>query len=194
MKDAWFYKFARLPLVAVFTAIFFPRVEGKENIPADGKVILAGNHTHVLDCVLVAKATKRVVRFMAKAELMEGFGKGFFKSVGIIPVNREQSGKSAVVGAENALNDEQVLGIFPEGTVNRTSEPIMPFKAGAVKIAYDTDAPIVPFAITGKYKPFRRSVKIKFFPPIKIEGGLKKTNNRIMEMVINEIKGQENNE
>ena len=55
------------------------------------------------------------------------------------------------------------MGIFPEGTINRTKDIIMPFKKGAVVMAIKTNSPIVPFAINGKYK--KNELKIIFGKP-----------------------------
>ena len=76
MKDPMLYKITRPALAFFFKLIYRPTMEGTENIPKEGKVILAGNHTHVLNCFSVGLATKRCVRFIAKAELMKGIGKG----------------------------------------------------------------------------------------------------------------------
>ncbi len=188
MKEPLLYRCVRLPLKGLFSLVFRPCFEGKENIPQSGRIILAGNHTSVLDCFLVACSTKRCVHFVAKAELMNGIGKYIFPGLGIIPVDRSTNGKQAVVAAEEYLTDDKLVAIFPEGTVNKTDDVMMPFKGGAVKIACDTGCDVVPFAITGKYKPFRKSVKIKFLPQIKVErGGLKTANTTLYQAVRNEL-------
>ncbi len=188
MKEPKLYRVVRPGLAALFKIVYRPTTLGTENIPKEGKIILAGNHTHVLNCFSVALATKRVVHFIAKAELMKGIGKHIFPGLGIIPVDRSTNGKSAVMSAEQYLEDDKLIAIFPEGTVNRTDAPMMPFKGGAVKIACDTGCDIVPFAITGKYKPFRKGPTIKFMPKITVEkGSLKATNKLLESTVLNEI-------
>ena len=188
MKDPMLYRIVRPGLAALFRLIYRPTMEGTENIPKEGKIILAGNHTHVLNCFSVGFATKRCVHFIAKAELMKGIGKYIFPGLGIIPVDRSKSGKEAVVTAEQYLADGKLIAIFPEGTVNRTDKPMMPFKGGAVKIAADAGCDIVPFAITGQYKPFKKGVKITFMPKIKVEkGSLKATNKLLEEAVLNVV-------
>lgn len=188
MKEPTFYKIVRAPLTAIFNGIYKPSIIGKRNIPENGRIVLAGNHTNYFDCLLVASATKRCVHYLAKDELMKGPLKFIFKGLGIIPVNRRSKDPAAVLTAEQYLRDEQIIGIFPEGTINRTDDVIMPFKFGAVKMANDTDSPIVPFVITGKYKPFERSVKIRFFEPFKVENGdFKTANNKLMDIVKSEL-------
>lgn len=187
MKEPIFYRLIRKPLSACFKAIYKPSIIGKKNIPQSGRIILAGNHTNYFDCLLVASATKRCVHYLAKDELMKGPFKFIFKGLGIIPVNRREKDKAALETAEKILNDEKVIGIFPEGTINRTDDIIMPFKFGAVRMAKDTDSSIVPFVISGKYKPFERSVKIKFFEPLKATENLEETNCNLMNIVSAEL-------
>lgn len=187
MKEPVFYRIIRAPLGAIFKAVYKPSIIGEKYIPENGRVILAGNHTNYFDCILVGCATKRCVHYLAKDELMKGPLKILFKGLGIIPVNRRQKDKAALESAEAMLRDEKLIGIFPEGTINRTEDIIMPFKYGAVKMANETDTPIVPFVIKGKYKPFARSVKIRFFEPVKAGDDLTEANNRLMEIVSNEL-------
>ncbi len=188
MKEPLFYRAVRGPLTAFFKAVYKPTVIGKEHIPENGRVILAGNHTNYFDCLLVAGATKRCVHYLAKDELMRGPLKLIFGSLGIIPVNRRQKDKAALETAEAILRDEKLIGIFPEGTINRTDDVIMPFKFGAVKMARDTETPIVPFVITGKYKPFKKNVKIRFFEPMTVGENLEEANNKLMDTVVAEIR------
>lgn len=187
MKEPTLYRVIRRPLSAIFKAIYKPTVTGKRNIPESGRIILAGNHTNYFDCLLVACATKRCVHYLAKDELMKGPLGFVFKGLGIIPVNRRTKDRAAYLSTLETLRDEKMIGIFPEGTINRTDDVIMPFKFGAVKMARETDTKIVPFAITGKYKPFERSVKITFFEPIEPEENLEAANEKLMKIVSDKL-------
>lgn len=187
MKEPLLYKIVCPPLTAIFKAIYKPVIVGKRYIPENGRIILAGNHTNILDCILVACATKRCVHYLAKDELMKGAKKYIFGSLGIIPVNRRTKDKAALENAINVLNDEKVIGIFPEGTINRTQDIIMPFKFGAVKMSQESQAKIVPFAITGKYKPFERGVKIQFMEPVDPCEDLEAANNNLMQTVTEKL-------
>ena len=96
--------------------------------------------------------------------------------------------RPTVEGTEEYLNDGKLVAIFPEGTTNKTDDIMMPFKGGAVKIASDTGCDIVPFVISGKYKYFKKSIKIKFMPVMKVErGSLKAANKNLYETVRNEL-------
>ena len=72
---------------------------------------------------------------------------------------------------------------FPEGTVNKTSDVILPFKIGAVKMAHDTDSLIVPFTIKGKFRLFN-NLRIEFFKPYKISSDdLTLENQKLMDII-----------
>lgn len=168
MKEPIFYRFIAKPLVTFPLRLFFhPKVIGLENIPKEGRAILAGNHTNNLDSPLLAFYSKRVIHFLAKDSLMKGWKKIIFKGMAIIPVNRSIHDHNALENAIKALEEEKLVGVFPEGTINRTDDIIMPFKIGAVKMASETGAPIIPFVITGEYGLFKKSC-IEFLKPIHI--------------------------
>lgn len=187
MKEPILYRLIRIPLGGIFKAIYKPTITGKEFIPQSGRIILAGNHTNYFDCILVGCTTKRSVHYLAKDELMKGPLKIIFKNLGIIPVNRRTKDKAALETAIQYLNDEKLIGIFPEGTINRTEDVIMPFKFGAVKMASETNTPIIPFVITGNYTAFKKDIKIRFFEPLTVGENLEEANQKLMNIVSEEL-------
>lgn len=160
MREPLLYKIIRPLLYVYFRLSYNAKVINKEEIPKKGRVVLAGNHTHNLDCFLTGYSTSRCVRFVAKDELMQGFKGIFFKAMGIIPVNRKIRDLSVIPACTKYLEKEAIIVIFPEGTINKTDNLIMPFKKGAAQMAIDTGSPIVPFAITGTYH--KNKIQIKF--------------------------------
>lgn len=170
----------------LFKVIFWPKIEGAENIPPSGKVILAGNHTSNLDCLLLMSSTKREIHFLAKIELFKGPLGIIFKNMGLIPVDRGKHNDHAIDEACKYLANNEVIGIFPEGTTEK-GRGLMNFKYGACRIAQNSESPIVPFVILGKYIPFKR-VKIKFLSPMKIEGDIDKENRRLYAIIKEELK------
>ena len=110
-------------------------------------------------------STNRVIHFLAKDELTKGIKWIIFNHMGIIPVNRKTHDKKALKQAIDILWNKEAIGIFPEGTINRTNDIIMPFKIGAVKMGKESNSPLIPFVITGKYRVFRKKIKIKFLLP-----------------------------
>ncbi len=185
------YQTVRPLLTGLFKLIYRPTYVGLENIPKEGRVVLAGNHTHFFDCILIISSNKRVVHFLAKHTLLKGPFKWMFKGMGIIQVNRTIKDASVIKNSEKALNEEKMICVFPEGTINETEDIIMPFKMGAVKMTSETNAPIVPFAITGKFKPFQKSIKIEFMKPMKPSKDLEKQNKLLEERVARKLEQSE---
>jgi len=142
-------------------------VRGAERIPHDGAVILAANHESMLDPWLLPLATRRPVRYMAKAELWRYPGvRWVMEKFGTFPVARGTGDRGAVGRAAQLLNDGELLGIFPQGTC-------LPFRdrrwyRGAAKLAIATGATIVPVCLVGTEQALRPG-KFKFgFPRIVI--------------------------
>ena len=187
MNDSILYRLLR-PIIKIILNIFLkPKYIGLENIPKNGSTILAGTHTNILDCFLLMSSTKRSVHFLAKDELWKGPKKLLFSNMGLIPVNRRRKDHDALKKAEEYLNNNCVIGIFPEGTTQK-GRGLLPFKIGAVKMAYDTNSKIIPFVIKGKYKLFSRNLKIIYGKPISIKDkDLDKENelfrNKIIDML-----------
>ena len=183
-KDPLFYKIFRPLITVVFRIIYRPTYVGVENIPKKGKVIIAGNHTNNLDCLLILSSTKRVVHGLAKKELFTSKAGYFVKHLGSIPVDRKNHTGNPLGIAEDFLKRGMLVGVFPEGTINRSEDVILPFKIGAVKMAHDTNTEIVPFVIKGEYKLFRKGLRITYLKPIKAKNDvLDKDNERLMEIV-----------
>ena len=176
----------------LFKILYRPIIIGKENIPKKGRIVIAGNHTNNFDCVLLISSTKRCIHFLAKDELYNGTKKILFKHMGIIPVNRRTKDKFALAKAKSFLNKDMAIGIFPEGTFNRSDNVILPFKIGAVKMAHDTNSKIVPFTIAGKYKLLKKSVKITFYKPIDIKSdNLDEANENLMKFISKKLTSSE---
>ena len=183
------YKTVRTVLYPLFILLYRPRFIGVEHIPSTGPVILAGNHTHNLDAAIMLAGPKRVVHMMAKKELFHTkLSNAFFRSMACISVDRSIHDEKCKKEAIEVLKNNKVLGIFPEGTVNQTDDIILPFKYGAVSFALKTNATIVPFAITGKYKLFRKSVKIEYGEPYKLDKDIetekKRLENKVKKLIL----------
>lgn len=182
----WFVKILGTP---IFYLLFTPKYKNQKNIPKGVPVVLAGNHKSNFDCASLVCSTRRVIHFLAKKELLDTKMKYFFKGMGIIPVDRKKKNGKALDSAIKCLNQNKVIGIFPEGTINKTDDIIMPFKFGAVKMASSTNAYIVPFSITGKYRMFG-GLTITFGKAYKVSCDLEKENNILMEKVKMLIQGE----
>ncbi len=170
MYMIFFYYLLYILVWPLFELLYHPRVLGRENIPKNGAVILAGNHKSNLDCILIASCLWRQVHFMAKDELFRGGFRYFFRALGTIPVNRRIRDASALSEARTILDRGGVIGIFPEGRFNKTEETVLPFKPGAARMAARSRAMIVPFAIKGDYNIIGRRVEIEFYSAINAAG------------------------
>lgn len=189
--DSIFYIIVRPIVKALFLTLYTPKIRGKENIPKSGRIILAGNHTNNFDCLMLLSSTKRSIHFLAKIELFKGFKKIIFSNLGLIPVDRSKKDPNSLKRAKEYLENEKVIGIFPEGTTRKEKNELLQFKIGAVKMAYDTDTKIVPFAITGKYKLFSRSLKIEFGEPLSIlSNNLDKENEKLRSKILKIVGGK----
>lgn len=247
------YRIMRAILSPIYKFWYRPKIEGKENIPHDGAIILAGNHIHLMDQCNVIVSTKRKLHYMAKKEYFDDHKVAwFFKFVGCIPVDRSKKDSDAKEKAIEVLNEGHALGIFPEGTRNGLKEDkikeiynkyffemsykkfskkmkknktsfilyleellnngliseldylnnifdadkylkeliegniitlddyyshiLLPLKYGAVSLAHKTNALIVPYAISGKYKFRSKNLVVKIGKPFKVEDDLEKSN------------------
>lgn len=184
MKKYRSYSIFKFILKPIFKLWYNPKIKNGHNIPNDGSIVIAGNHKHLYDQCLAIIATKRQIRYMAKKEYFDGKTAFFFKAVGCIPVNRQSKDPNAVNAALDVLNSGGALGIFPEGTRNKTDEFLLPFKFGAVSMAQKTNAYIVPFGLTGDYKFRSKNLIINFGKPFKVDNmTLEEANDKLYNEV-----------
>ena len=181
------YKTLKTILRPPFMFLYRVKYIGVDNIPSDGPIILAGNHTSFMDAAIMVGGPKRVVHMMTKKELFKGkIISAFFRSMACISVDRRSHDENAKKEAIDILKNGNILGIFPEGTINRTNEKLLPFKYGAVSFAKKTGAKIIPFAIIGKYKLFH-GIKLIYGKPYSVKGDLEQENeilrNKVLELM-----------
>jgi 1-acyl-sn-glycerol-3-phosphate acyltransferase len=131
--------------------LFIPyKVNNKENMPEQGRVIVCCNHVSMSDAIRLAFSQKRQIYFMSKAELFDSKPLGILlKGLGVFPVQRGKGDVQAINRAKELLYDEQAVGLFIEGTRSKDGSLLQP-KAGTVMIAYKYHAPILPCCITAK--------------------------------------------
>ncbi len=179
-KDKMYmYRFLKPVLGLIFKLYYNPKIIGKENILKEGSILIVGNHKHLFDQCLAIIATKRPIHYMAKKEYFEGKFAWFFKMVGCIPVDRSRKDENAKKKALEVLYNGYALGLFPEGTRNKTEQFLLPFKYGAVSMANKTDSYLVPFGITGDYKFRSKNLMIRFGKPFKADDDLEKANKKL---------------
>lgn len=174
------------PIMRVLFRFYYnPKIINKEVIPKEGPILIVGNHKHIYDQCLTIMATKRVIHYMAKKEYFDGKMAWFFKLVGCIPVDRSIKDHNATDKALKVLNSGGAIGLFPEGTRNKTKDVfLLPFKFGTVSMAKKTNATIIPFGLTGDYKFRSKNLTIRYGTPFKVgEMDLEDANKKLYEEV-----------
>lgn len=179
------YRIGRFILGPFFKWYYNPTIIGKKNIPKEGAILIVGNHKHLYDQCLSIISTKRFIKYMAKREYFDNKKtRWFFKAVGCISVDRSVHDGKAKGEAIETLKNGGAIGLFPEGTRNKTQEFLLPFKFGAVSMAKKTDAYLVPFGITGDYIFRSKNLVIKYGKPFKVtDMELEEANNLLYEIV-----------
>ena len=153
--------------------VFRYRVEGLENIPAEGGTIVALNHRSYWDVVFAGSIICRPLRYMAKAALFKNplFG-WLITTLGAFPVQRGKGDLGAIKTALEILKGGNVMLIFPEG--RRVLDGSHPgAKPGVALIATAAKVPVVPICISGKYKLWHK-ITFKIGEPIYLYEGLEK--------------------
>ncbi|MDQ6418255.1 lysophospholipid acyltransferase family protein [Paenibacillus sp. LHD-117] len=149
------YVIFRFLLRVLYRLLFRLEARGLHHIPASGPVVLASNHISNLDPPTIGVLVPRKVNFMAKEELFKVPVLGpLISAFGAFPVKRGGVSKEAIKSAITLLKAGNVLGIFPEGSRNNAGAA----KKGTAMIAIRSGATIVPVAIVGEYKLFRKTL------------------------------------
>jgi 1-acyl-sn-glycerol-3-phosphate acyltransferase len=165
----WLYRLGWTLFTICLRTFFRFRIEGQENIPSEGGVILCANHFHAFDPPVLGCSIppRRPVRFMAKAELftIPVFG-ALLRWVGTFPVRRGQADRTALRTALSLLASGEVFGIFPEGTRSRTGK-LGKAEPGVAFIAAKAGCPIIPVAITSSYR-LLSPIRVRIGRPIRM--------------------------
>lgn len=165
-----FYWIAVFVVNIIFRIYFKVETVGKENIPENGNLILISNHVYLVDPIILAITNPKVLRFMAKEELFKNplFGL-LLKHIGVFAVKRGTGDGGSLKKALDILENDGVLGIFPEGTRSYGGETGTP-KAGAAYLAAHAGADILPACITySNGTKFRSVVTVRYGKVVKKE-------------------------
>jgi 1-acyl-sn-glycerol-3-phosphate acyltransferase len=128
------------------------RVYGGERMPLEGGLVVAANHFSWIDPPALGWASPRTLYFMAKVEAHRVPGLGqLMRSFGAFPVRRGESDRDAVRTMREIVRDGHALGMFAEGTRQRSGVP-GPVQAGAAMVAINESAPLIPAAIYGSHE------------------------------------------
>jgi 1-acyl-sn-glycerol-3-phosphate acyltransferase len=193
--------------------VFRPRITGKENIPREGRVILASNHLSFIDSIVIPLTAPRRVQFLAKSTYFTGTGfKGwvsrqFFTSIGAIGVERGagQAAQVALDAGKKVLDVDGAFAIYPEGTRSLDGR-LYRGRTGVGWLALTTGAVVIPVGLIGTEQimpvgskmPRIRRISVKFGEPIDLSGhgtadsgrARRRATDEIMA-AIHELTGQE---
>ncbi|WP_447555474.1 MFS transporter [Vreelandella sp. EE22] len=174
----------RFVLSFLLTRHYRVAVQGLENMPSQGGVLLLGNHISWVDWAMVQIACPRPVRFvMLKSVYERWYLRGFLKALGCIPIERGENANKSLEIVADKLNAGEVVCLFPEGAISRTGQ-LGEFRRGyqrACEMA-NPDVRIVPFYLRGLWgsqfsrsssklkalrnAPLHRSVIVAFGAPL----------------------------
>lgn len=159
------YQFAKSLVWNVLNPLYRFDIKGLDNFPKSGGILICANHIDALDPPVVGITAPRPVHFMAKEELFQApILKPLLPKLNAFPVKRGLSDREALRRALAILKNGDVMGIFPEGTRSKNGELGKGF-SGAGFFALKGEADVVPCAIIGPYKPFKR-LKVVYGEPI----------------------------
>ena len=144
------YILFRYLLWPLFMIIMRPQVYNLKGLRVKGGAIYACNHLSMLDPVMIAFLSPRIVHFMAKKELFNGLGKVFFKGLMVFPVNRHTADIASLKRAMEVLKDGKVFGIFPEGKRSVTGE-LDELEKGTAFLALKSGAPVLGRNLNGEF-------------------------------------------
>jgi 1-acyl-sn-glycerol-3-phosphate acyltransferase len=183
-----------------------PAVTGLEHVPADGGVVLAGNHLSFADQLFLGAVIPRHVAFWGKTEYFTGTGprgalnRGLMHGLGVIPVNRAGGAASdaAFASAVPVLEGGGMVAVFPEGTRSPDGR-LYRGRTGALRLAQGCGVPIVPVGIVGTdgVRPRdllgreRPRVGMHFGPPVDVAGADVRTATDELMASIQRLSGQE---
>jgi 1-acyl-sn-glycerol-3-phosphate acyltransferase len=154
------YRFLRLVVHALNRLLFRTTVDGADQVPAEGPVIIAPVHRSFIDFFVASEVTRRKLHYMAKDSLWGNRQLAhILPAVGAFPVHRESADRESLRRAQRVLEAGEVLILFPEG--ERRSGPVVgDLHEGVAFLSARTGATVVPVGIGGSASVMPKGKKI----------------------------------
>lgn len=167
--ESWFCRLAVRVVRFWFAIMFKVEVIGKENVPNNGNAIICCNHYSNYDPFAAAIYLDRLPHYIGKKELFKyKLVAWALNECGVFPIDRKASmDMKAVKTALKILKEGKILGIFAEGKRVKEGEKV-DAKGGVALFAMKGNAPVIPCAISGKYK-FRSKITVEYGEPLTLE-------------------------
>ena len=179
------YRFIR-DILIIFVKLFY-RVEriGTSNIPKEGSYVFCANHISALDPIFIATVRERDFYFLSKEELFKVpvIG-GLFKKLNMIPIKRGAGDLGAMRNSIEVLKEKKALVMFPEGTRSKTGE-LQEAKDGVSLIVRKSGCNVLPCAVIGKVKLFKK-IKVVYGNPLDMSEYMELKDNKVITNVIME--------
>ena len=148
----WFY-YVTITMIKIALVLFTNwQIRGKENVPAEGALVVGANHVSMADPPILGASLSRLAWFMAKQELFSSRITNYImRGFGAFPVRRQGLDRAVLHWADQVLARGLTLAIFPEGTRSLDAK-LRPPLMGTVRIALRNRVSIVPVGISGTVK------------------------------------------
>jgi 1-acyl-sn-glycerol-3-phosphate acyltransferase len=179
------YETVHTVVVPLAKRIWRPHVEGLDNVPRTGGVLIASNHLAFADSVVIPIVAPRKVVFLAKKDYFEGTGikgraiKAWFEAIDMVPDDRDDTKAASDTHqiALELLGRGEAFGIYPEGTRSRDGL-LYRGRTGVAHLALTAGVPVVPVGLqgtehiqpAGSSRPRRAKVTVKFGKAIDFTG------------------------
>ncbi|HHT20774.1 MAG TPA: 1-acyl-sn-glycerol-3-phosphate acyltransferase [Tissierellia bacterium] len=179
-------RFVRIIIDAFFRIFYQLEVRGLETLTQE-PVILAPNHNHLLDPLLLAAIYRPDLTAVAKKELSDiGWIRWIFGPLDVISIDREGRDLKSIRQSVEIL-DRMSLIVFPEGTRNDSQTTPLPGKPGVPLMARQAKVAIVPVVLHGNYRPFSKLI-VEFMPGLTVESfGYRRLNSESYQAIADEI-------
>jgi cytidylate kinase len=157
-RDTALYHATHVVLGPLWRFVYRMKVKGVEHVPLTGPVILACNHRAMTDPFFMGINVPRQIHYMAKSELWKFRFLGWaMEAFGTFPVNRGEADRAAIKAGMEILDAGAVLGLFPEGHVNK-NEGLGPLRSGISLFSLREGVVTVPAVLRGTNRAFRRGI------------------------------------